>query len=480
MFKGFHLLLVALVLSLNASSLPVIINGKSAAGDAFVFRLYSQLDPISGAEKLVDQQRPDKNGDFMLGFEANEIQQVSIHVGLQSIVLLVKPGETYRLNFNEITLKDQNVFLPQSPLRVLFEKEDLLNMVKDGFDYENQKFLESQFIKLIKYRDKRIYDRFEEEVDKMFSETPFADSSEKEFLKSYIDYRLAELRLTSRIESREKTGIEMLTSEALQFHIPSYGQFFLKYFDQFFIEFQEGREYAHFKALLKKENSYSELMDVLGKDEVLVKEKLRETVLILALKQVFFKVDFNKHEINTLLEYIANNSKYESNRQIAYQVYNDLNTFLPGNSVPDFELKNLKGTNRKLSDFMGAKTYLMFVSPNCETCEADIRILKSVKETLGENFNILTVLAGFDSEESEEWAVNQKANWDFLWFDNDFALLNQYKVKTFPKYLLLDEKGQLLKYFPPKPRENLLGYLQNLEKKEKPVEQESSDFFRKN
>lgn len=480
MVKGIYVLFATLILSVGAYSLPVIINGKSAAGDAFVYRLYLQSDPISGTEELVDQQRPNKNGDFMLGFEANEIQQVSIKVGLQSILLLVKPGETYQLNFNEITLKDQNVFLPQSPLRVIFEKEDLLNLVKDGFDYEYQKFLETQFIKLIKFRDKSIYDRFEEGIYKKLSETPFSDSSERMFLKNYIKYRLAELRFTSRVESRDKTGIEMLADKPMQFHIPSYSQFFLKYFDQFFIEFEDGREYLNFKEILKRDKPYPELMDLLGKDVVLVKEKLRETVLILALKQVFFKVDFTKETINNLLEYIAENSKFESNRKIAAQVVNELNTFVPGNYVPGFELKNQEGINRKLSDFKGAKTYLMFVSPNCETCEADIRILKSVNETLGDKFNIVTVLAGFNSDESKKWAFNQKANWDFLWFNDDFALLNQYKVKTFPKYLLLDEKGRLLKYFPPKPRENLLGYLQNLEKKEKPLEQESSDFFRKN
>ena len=93
---------------------------------------------------------------------------------------------------------------------------------------------------------------------------------------------------------------------------------------------------------------------------------------------------------------------------------------------------------------------------------------------------IVTVLAGFNKEESTKWAKAQDAPWDFLWFNDDFALLSEYKIKNFPKYLLLDEDSNLLNYFPPSPRENLSSYLNSLIAKEQKEKGESSDFFRKN
>ena len=99
---------------LSSHALPVTIDGKSAAGDAFVFRLYEQKDPISGLEVLLDQARPNDEGQFVLNFSIDHIKEVTIRVGLQSMSFIAIPGKTYDLQFNEITLEDQNVFLPLS------------------------------------------------------------------------------------------------------------------------------------------------------------------------------------------------------------------------------------------------------------------------------------------------------------------------------------------------------------------------------
>ncbi|MCK5775938.1 MAG: hypothetical protein KAH25_07180, partial [Bacteroidales bacterium] len=140
----FKYFLLAILLSFQTISItsPVIIEGKSAAYDSYVFRIYLEKDPISGIEYLADQQRPDANGYFSLGFELNEIQRIRIEVGLQSISFYAIPGKSYYLNFNEITINDQNIFLPQNPLDVTFKEQDMLNIVLDGFEYEYQQFLE--------------------------------------------------------------------------------------------------------------------------------------------------------------------------------------------------------------------------------------------------------------------------------------------------------------------------------------------------
>lgn len=475
-------LIATFLLSTFAQSfaLPVIIKGKSAAGDAFVFRLYVQEDPISGLEVLVDQSRPDQAGNFMLGFEAREIQKVTIKVGLQSISLFVQAGKTYDLNFNEITLDDQNVFLPQSPLRVVFENEDMLNLVIDGFDYVYQDFIQNQFIDLIKYRDNNIYRLFEKSVYKKLKETPLEDSVQYAFFKNYIAYRLADIRLSARLDERDSLGIEMIDKQNIELNNPAYSQFFMKYFDQYLFEYDKGELFSMVQKALSLGSSSAVILDKMGQDIVLRREQIRELVFIYALKQIYFKRQIKKESVNQILDHLSKNSKFELNRGVAANVYQSLISFQSGYPIPAFSLTNLHGQLKNNDSYKGKYTYLMFVSPDCETCETDIRLLKALKDEYNDWMQLVTIYAGFNKEQANQWAKKQNADWDFLWFNDDFALLNDYKVKNFPKYLLLDKDATLLHYFPPTPREDFMGMLKALEKRDHEVKHEASDFFRKN
>lgn len=461
-------------------ALPVVISGKSAAGDAFVFRLYVQKDPISGLEYLADQARPDEEGKFMLGFESKEIQKVTIMVGLQSMSLYVQPGKTYNLIFNEINLEDQSVFLPEKPLRVVFENEDMLNLVIDGFEYTYQHFLQNQFLELIKYRDKRIYHLFEESVYIKLKETPIEDSVQRTFLSNYIAYRLAGIRLSARLEEKNSLGISMIDQKSIQFNNPAYAQFFINYFDKYLLEFNGGELYSANLKSLSLGKGPDDILDKMGLDPVLVREQIRELVYIYSLKQIYFRRRISKKSINNILISLSKKSKFELNREVAANVYENLITFQSGYPVPEITLKNQDGKQKTINDYRGKYIYLMFVSPNCETCETDIRLLKTLEDEYSEKMQVVIIYAGFDAVEADKWMKKQDASWDLLWFNDDFSLLNDYKVKNFPKYLLLDKKGDLLHYFPSKPREDFIGMIKALDERDKEVKKEASDFFRRN
>ena len=482
-FKYF-LLVLLLSFKTIAIALPVIIEGKSAAYDNYVFRVYLEKDPISGVEYLADQQRPDASGHFSLGFELHNIQRIRIEVGLQSISFYAIPGKSYSLNFNEITINDQNVFLPQKPLSITFAKQDMLNIVLDGFDYEYQQFLEQNFMILIKYHDRELFNNFKSEMFAKLKDSPISDSYSYTYIKDYIDYTLAELSFTAKLKNHDSLGINYFTNKDILFNNPAYISFFKKYFSKYFIKTNGGKEYYEIRNLINEGPLTFKIMDKLGKDPILLKEKLREIVLLNSLKQIFYNHDFNITKINDLFSEISTKSKFKNNCIVAENLLHSLNRFIKGNSVPDFNLLNIENQTKDISSYKGKKTFLMFVSPSCETCEADIRILKAKHADIKGDINLVTIYAGYNKHDAEKWAQKQDAAWDFLWFENNFELLNDYKIKTFPKYIILDENSLLFNYFPPKPRENLFSYLEALKKqtdeKNNPSQEGKIDIFRKN
>ncbi len=476
----FSLIILMIFGFLSAQSLPVTIYGKSSAASAFVFRLYLSEDALSGLEKVADQQRPNNNGDFILGFETQKIQEVKIMVGMQSMKFYVIPGHTYHLNFNEITLENQNVFLPQSPLKVIFEKEDMLNVAIDGFNYDYQKFLENDFMFLVKYRDRNRYEEFASAVKEKMNKTPLTDSVSSLFFKNYIYFRLADLRLAARLQKEQALGLETLSYHTIMLHNPTYVDFFKKYFKNYLHEWKSGEDYDKLKKLINSGPSINELDDLLGNNPVLVEEKLRELLLLYVLKQSFYKTGFSQKSINEILDQHSKNSKFIELQAIASNLKIALNRFVRGEIPPLFNLSNLQGDTKSLSDYSGTKIYLMFVNPNCETCETDIRIIKTVQADYAHLIKFVSIYSSHHKTEAQEWVKKQQAPWDFLWFNDDYQLLNDYQVKTYPKYILLDENGKLEYYFPPKPRENLISYLKALQKKKDQEKIDKKDIFRSN
>jgi hypothetical protein len=50
----------------------------------------------------------------------------------------------------------------------------------------------------------------------------------------------------------------------------------------------------------------------------------------------------------------------------------------------------------------------------------------------------------------------------FLHYDNKMELLENYNIKTFPSYILIDMQGNILKCPAPKPDANLENYFREL------------------
>ncbi len=476
--------LLVLILFLSAVyfsfSAPVVINGKSSAGDAYIFRVYQQKDPISGENFLADQKRPDKQGNFSLTINVDQIQQVTIMVGLQSLQIYVQPEKSYSLIFNQITLKDQNIFLPQKPLLVVFEQEDLLNLVIDGFEYEYQTFLTNKFLQLVKFKDKSIYEKFEAHIFQLFNETKFDDPKLKEFFRQYIDYRLAELRLTSRIQDKENAGLALLAHQTILFNNPAYNHFFTKFFDKYAIEFNNGKEFNEIMRLINTGLPINLLFDKLGKDPILVEEKLRELVLLSSLKQLYYSKDIQQSSVNEIINYLSLHSKFELNRNIAKNLSHSLGRFNKGNPLPEISLSDFQNIHHTIDNFAGKKLYIMFLSDQCETCEADLKILKTLNHEFSQ-IQFLTILVGYSKSNALNWAQNLNLPWKVLWFNDDYGMLNDYRIKNFPVYFVADSNGNLLNAFPPSPRENLKSYFQYLnEGKKQKSGTEPTEFFQKN
>jgi thiol-disulfide isomerase/thioredoxin len=474
------LLFLLLIFQSNTFGAPISIKGITSSKDAVVVRLYTQKDPISGLQQLLDQNRPDKQGKFVLTYNSDHINKVRLMIGFQPFDMFVEPGKEYALKIDGINVEEQSMFNPENEMQIVFEHEDMLNLVIDGFEIMYNDFLRNQFLYVMKTRNKEVYQTFEEKVIEKLSDTRLDNEEQQAFFNDYVHYRLSDIKLAARLEDHKKLGTEMIHQKNIVLNNPSYGDFFLKYFDKYLSNLKSSGQFVAIERLINTNMDTDKIEDLLGGNIVLKREQIRELVFINSLKQVYYNKNFSQTNIISILENYSKTSKYTLNRQIASNVIIALKNLEVGAPFPKFEFQNQSDEIRSLDSYQGKYVYLMFINSGCETCGADLRILIDLRKEYDEFLHIVTVfVSNFDSE----WkALYNDLNppWDILWFNDDYKLLNELKIKTFPKYFLIDSEGNLAHKFPPSPRENFISMINFLKIKQNENSEGTNDLFRKN
>lgn len=114
-------------------------------------------------------------------------------------------------------------------------------------------------------------------------------------------------------------------------------------------------------------------------------------------------------------------------------------------SIPSFNLKNLKGAYIKDRDLKGKKSIIIYYGIDCSFCESEAVQLQNNKEKIAE-YNVLMVSQNTLEEQSEfrDRFDLKEENFHFA-YDEDQSFLNSYGIAGTPTILLYDQNGMLLK-----------------------------------
>lgn len=174
------------------------------------------------------------------------------------------------------------------------------------------------------------------------------------------------------------------------------------------------------------------------------------------LQQITYNIFYNRHEEKLMIAYVkwadANpNAMFNQGVKMSLQ---RLKSVIPGNPIIDIALKDPSGAIKKLSETVsssGKLTLLIFYSPTCEHCQAEIPQLKPMWEQYkSKGFKIYTV--GFDATDSE-WHnfIGMKASpeWTNTFEYPDGAQFSyQYVVNYTPTYIFINPQGKIIQRFP--------------------------------
>jgi thiol-disulfide isomerase/thioredoxin len=208
-------------------------------------------------------------------------------------------------------------------------------------------------------------------------------------------------------------------------------------------EFLGGRIVSNYLAICDRNADQSEIVATLMKIGVKNPEAAKR------LQQVAYNNFYNRKEEALLMGYIK---WAEANPSVMYNntvksSLTRLKKVMPGNQYSEITLNDPTGKPRKLSESVtGSKlTLLIFYSPTCDHCQAEIPQIKPIWDQY-KSKGLKIYIVGFDATNDEwAWFIKEKAyaEWAHV-FDTSQNVSYQYVVNYTPTYILIDAQGKII------------------------------------
>lgn len=428
----------------------LIINSKTSFSQAY-FKLRGVVENHIESEMVITVYKNwvedpqdfvlelDKNGKFSFQTPLNDIAYLDINYGSNGLYSwLAEPGD-------DIFLKIDNLSFWRS-LKADGNGSDKWEYKKKQIQtFEKDKDWERELIKMHKISKKGFYDL-----------TTFIKSEEIKLLNSYQTkvsnsfYSLAKADIYGQINHY---NLQYLVNKSL-FTEDAIKDFELKILNAKVQEkslkygmFLEAllENYLQLKKVKVKSNKdeFDFYLDCFYKHELLEKN-LIERLIAVKLNSYILINEFS--EENKLM--VASFKEFSSNKIYSNFIINKLNklkAIFEGQKAQNFELIDLNGKSISLKDLNGSNILLNFYTSWCGPCEQDISYLPIVLNYFKSKKNLQIINIAVDNKKDFENFIESHKPIGFnARIDDNHIILKNYDVSSFPKYLLINKKGELV------------------------------------
>lgn len=388
-------------------------------------------------------------GDSVVNFGVtlDGVSELVISIDAYSYSFLAQPGNVYEMRLNDFDFnlsESFNVLMynVMLPIEILSPENELTSRVV-AFDYEVNDYIVKNRRKLYPMRDSvaiaGLYD-----LKAKFLQGEDASS----YFASYVNYEFATLERSLGLRNYNRLRNSLFIDKPILYFNVGYMDCFNNVFDQYFSKGNKFVSQAEIEFWLSTHN-YDDFIDALGKDSVLRNEKFRELVFIKGMKDIYSEGYFERVDVLKMLELMAAQSKFEEHRKIALNTVNALlSVSHSGKEFGDFVLKTVSDEEVNLSQYMDKPLVLNFVKLNDVESKRELEVVHAMYDSISSNCNIVTISCDKNLDALYNFAKNTKVGsrykWQMLHFDGNYDLLEYYKIKAFPMFILISKDGRVV------------------------------------
>jgi peroxiredoxin len=427
----------------HLKAVNVTITGNFPGAEGREIRLLKPMDYFTYRMEEIDAAVIGDGGNFSFELNVQSPRSVSLQVDFGRGSFFVEPGMDYQVNFEPFDFETP----PRTTFYILddtfemhvraVDEPDVLNENFQLLEQLSYEFIRDHVAENFRGNHRPALMQFRQDADSIFS------GVQHPFFHQYYEYYFAYLYFTLNTHRTEQLLEDYFTDRTIHYENPNYAQLFSRIF---YAHIQGGRSPVSQYDLLvciNRHQSYLALMDTLGKDPLLLNERLRELVLLLELQKLFDNRDFHPENLTMVLEQAAEHSRVAAHRELARNIIWQRTRLLNGYPAPPLGLQNADGTTTNLEDFRGKYLVLFFLTTWCHTCMGDLGPLADMAEEFKEQVQFVGIIADRNPEVARAMASDAAFPFRLYYFEQDFRLLERYRVSTIPNYLVIDPEGNI-------------------------------------
>jgi thiol-disulfide isomerase/thioredoxin len=438
---------------------PVVIEGQATFAKNNQLRFYFYNDLFLQEKVLCATTKVDKEGNFRVEIQTNET--VLLTLAFQSTYgqIFIEPEKKYKIELsitNENLLKriDANMLGNAIEIRITSTDTMELNYKINRFEWYYNHFLYLYSDDIYEKVPEQVYDSLIGLLTKKFP----VNEKAIDYYSVYIRYKIAYIDLLYYDKNKEKLYKKYLNSEYVFYNNIAYMDFLDNFFDGYLYAGMGKIPRSVLYENINEKRDYYKLLNEMGKDPLLVNEKIRELVFIKGLGELCtLDNEFSQTNILFLLSQMNKISKFAEHRKMADNLAQNLTKLKSGTKIPDFELKDVYNSPVKISSFEGRYLYLHFFSTYCEDCIRDMLVLKSLQEKYKDSLRIVSIMVDFEQASLYHFVKTYKEfNWTFLHFGGNFSFIDAYGIYSLPLGILIDSQGKIVSYPAKSPKHGLV------------------------
>ncbi|MFH0864581.1 MAG: TlpA disulfide reductase family protein [Bacteroidota bacterium] len=446
----------------------VTLKGIAKGAEGKALDVYAYSDLLSCTMTKIASGKIDTLGNFNFSFTTGETIFTYVKVGFTRAPLYVEPGKTYNLQIKCDDCKSaddkSNPYLNTKDLVLTIENTDSteLNNLIYHFNDDYDRFMYSNYVSLIKQRNKSKVDSFRIQINNKYS------SISNAYFSELVRYRLASVEQLAQLADNYSIAEKYFFSQPVLYKNTGYMEFFNDFFTEYVTMESSKIKSTDLEKTINELKSMPAFLDSLGKDSILQNEIIRELVAVKCLAEIYYKKTYDQVAVLSMLQYIADSSKFPEHKTAASNYMSIFTKLTKGTIAPPFSLKDMNGEKYSLTELnKGKYVYLIFWTTWCVPCIAEMELIEKLIEKYGTKIEFVGISCDKEYMTFYHYMKQKSFGFTSLHRGGSSELIENYDVRAFPKFIMIDPDGKIHQNPAITPSENLNEYLFDLTKEKK-------------
>ena len=445
--------------TLQGAITKISCSNQEYAGKSLVF--YQLEDPVTNYKSEAFTLNFDDNGDCTVTIDIKNDCYYFSDFGVFRGMLLVKPGETVTLKlppFRDKTFaEEKNPYF--QPVSFWFISESGSNLTDKISDFEQQLnyLTDKNFNKLYLKQSKPVFDSVQTQLDILVPNTA---------PKSLLNHKVLQVKLTEAdiFQLRPEAYSTIFNKIKPEFWLhPAFMEAMNKTFDRQLSFSAQAIHGDNIRVAVGTKNLQA-LVDFV-ESKYKISGITTDIVLLTLLHDGFYSKDLSQQDISSL----AKSPRFTKNantlvKTTAENILDKFSFLVKGSVAPAICLNNLEGTKVCTNDGTDKFKYLVFADVETMVSKEHLKYLSRLDELFNKHLEIVVVLRNAPPETVKSFFNEYKVPAQIL-MDKEGTFIEEYRIKSFPQCVLLDEQHRVVFDFAKAPldgfEQQFGAYLQN-------------------